>query len=102
MLELSIYPFLMATCLMFSIGLAAVLIRRNIIFMLIGVEIMVMAANINFVASSRFTGSIKADVFVLFSLTVAAAEVAVGLALAILVYRKEKTIDVTKINLLKG
>ncbi len=87
---------LLFSAALFCIGLTIVLLRRNAIIMLIGVEFMLAAANLNFIAFWRFgaeTGSLTAPLFVLFSIAVAAAEVAVGLALIILIYRHRRTID---------
>lgn len=87
---------LIASAALFCIGLGIVLLRRNTIIMLIGIEFMLAAANLNFVAFWRFgeaADSLIGPLFVLFSIAVAAGEVAVGLALIILVYRHQRTID---------
>jgi NADH-quinone oxidoreductase subunit K len=87
---------------LFIIGLTGVMIRRNIIFMLLSIEIMLNASGIAFV----FAGSSHADpggqIMFLFILAVAAAEVAIGLALIILIYQKFKTLDIDEISFLKG
>jgi NADH-quinone oxidoreductase subunit K len=78
-----------------------VLIRRNIIIILLSVELMLNATNINFVAFSRYLGLVSGQVFVFFALTVAAAEVAVGLAIIIALYRSKASINVDDFQLLK-
>ena len=81
---------------LFCLGLGIVLLRRHAILMLIGVELMLAAANLNFIAFWKFDAStdpLTAPLFVLFSIAVAAGEVAVGLALIILIYRHRRTID---------
>jgi NADH:ubiquinone oxidoreductase subunit K len=97
--------FLIASSMLFSIGLLAVLSRRHAIFILIGIELMLAAANLNFVAFWRFnpdpmetTGVIVA----IFAIAIAAAEAAVGLALVIAVYRHYRTTNVDRLDRLKG
>ena len=99
MVPLSYYVIL--SVIVFSIGMIGVLIRRNIIIILLSIELMLNAANINFVAFSHYLQTITGQVFVFFVLTVAAAEVAIGLAIIIALYRGKATIHVEEINLLK-
>jgi NADH-quinone oxidoreductase subunit K len=90
---------------LFSIGLGAVLSRRNAILMLIGIELMLNAANLNFIAFWRYRPESEAlggVMFVLFSLGIAAAEAAVGMALIIAVYRHYRTTWVDRLDSLKG
>ncbi|MCA9471098.1 MAG: NADH-quinone oxidoreductase subunit NuoK [Nitrospirales bacterium] len=87
--------------LMFLIGLVGVLTRRNIIIILLSIELMLNATNINFVAFSSYLGNLSGQVFVFFTLTVAAAEVAVGLAIIIALYRHTTNINVDNFRLLK-
>ena len=90
---------------LFSIGLLAALSRRNAIFILIGIEMMLAAANLNFIAFWRFSPQAQPATGVMvaiFSIAIAAAEAAVGLALVIAVYRHYRTTDVDKLNQLKG
>jgi NADH-quinone oxidoreductase subunit K len=99
MTELQGYTALSA--ILFSLGLASALTRRNTIIVLIGIELMLNGANLNFIAFWRFGPNPEAMtgvLFVLFSIGVAAAEAAVGLALVILVYRRCKTIDLDLIG----
>ncbi len=100
MIPLSYYVALSA--IVFVTGLVGVLIRRNIIIILLSVELMLNATNINFVAFSHYFHNMAGQVFVFFALTVAAAEVAVGLAIIIALYRAKSTINVDEFNLLKG
>jgi NADH-quinone oxidoreductase subunit K len=99
MVPLSYYVILSA--IVFTTGLVGVLIRRNIIIILLSIELMLNATNINFVAFSRYLGNVSGQVFVFFTLTVAAAEVAVGLAIIIALYRSKSSINVDEFQLLK-
>jgi NADH:ubiquinone oxidoreductase subunit K len=97
--------YLVISSLLFAIGLAGAVTRRNAIVVLIGIELMLNAANLNFIAFWRFSRNPEAltgIVFVLFSIAVAAAEAAVGLALIIAIYRHRKTTDVDRIDSMKG
>jgi NADH-quinone oxidoreductase subunit K len=87
--------------IVFITGLVGVLIRRNIIIILLSVELMLNATNINFVAFSHYLHNVAGQVFVFFALTVAAAEVAVGLAIIIALYRSRSSINVDEFQLLK-
>jgi NADH:ubiquinone oxidoreductase subunit K len=96
--------YLIVGALLFGIGLYLALAKRNFVGVLMGIELMFNAANLTFVAFSRFVESsepLTGHVFVVFVITVAAAEAAVALALAVLVYRNRETIDVDRMNLLK-
>lgn len=97
--------YLLVAALLFAIGLAGALTRRNAIIVLIGIELMLNAANLNFIAFWRFGPNPQAMtgiIFVLFSIGVAAAEAAVGLALIIAIYRHYKTTNVDQIDSMKG
>jgi NADH:ubiquinone oxidoreductase subunit K len=97
--------YLLLSALLFSIGLAGALTRRNAIIVLIGIELMLNAANLNFIAFWRFGPNPEAltgIMFVIFSIAIAAAEAAVGLALIIAIYRHFKTTDLDKIDRMKG
>ena len=97
--------YLIISALLFSIGLAGALTRRNAILVLIGIELMLNAANLNFIAFWRFSSNpqaITGIIFVIFSIGVAAAEAAVGLALIISIYRHYKTTNVDQIGSMKG
>jgi NADH-quinone oxidoreductase subunit K len=93
--------YLVLSGIVFLTGLVGVLIRRNIIIILLSVELMLNATNINFVAFSQYLQNIAGQVFVFFALTVAAAEVAVGLAIIIALYRSQSSINVDDFRLLK-
>lgn len=101
----SLSHYLILSAALFSLGLAAVLVRRNAILVLAGIELMLNAANLNFVAFWRFSPNpeeLPGVMFVLFSIGIAAAEAAVGLALIIAVYRHYHTTDPEKMTELKG
>jgi len=88
--------------LLFSVGVAGVLIRRNVLIILMCVELMLNAANINLIAFARHSGTVGGQAFALLVMGLAAAEVAIGLALVVALYRKKDSIQVDQINLLKG
>ena len=90
------------SALLFIIGLVGVLVRRNALIIFMSIELMLNAANLAFVAFSRALHSIDGQVIVFFVMTVAAAEVAVGLAIIVNTFRLRETVFVDEINLLKG
>jgi NADH-quinone oxidoreductase subunit K len=94
---------LLFSALLFSIGIYGVLARRNAVLVLMSIELMLNAVNINLVAFSQYLKDtlLTGQVFALFVITVAAAEVGIGLAIVILIYRNRETINVDEINLLK-
>ena len=97
--------YLLLSALLFAIGLAGALTRRNGIMVLIGIELMLNAANLNFIAFWRYSPhpeALTGIMFVIFSIGVAAAETAVGLALIISIYRHYRTVNVDQITTLKG
>ena len=98
----SMNAVLFLSFLLFSVGVAGVLIRRNVLIILMCVELMLNAANLNLVAFARHSGTVAGQAFALLVMGLAAAEVAVGLALVVALYRKKDTIQVDQINLLKG
>ncbi len=100
MVPLSYYVAL--SLIVFLIGITGVLIRRNIIIILLSIELMLNAANINFVAFSHYLGDLTGQIFVFFVLTVAAAEVAIGLAIIIALYRGKDSIGIEDLNLMRG
>ena len=96
--------FAILSALLFCIGLAGALMRRHVIIVLIGIEIMLNAANLNFIAFWRYgpnPEALSGPLFALFAIAVAAAEVAVGLALVIAVYRHYRSVDVDEMDALK-
>ena len=94
-------PALFVSAVLFTIGVAGVLFRRNAIVIFMCVELMLNAVNLTFVALSRVYG-VAGQVFVVFVMTVAAAEAAVGLAIIIAIFRHKQTVNLENINLLKG
>ena len=95
--------YLILSVMIFSLSLVGIILnRRNVILLLVCIELMLLAVNTNFVAFSHYYGGIAGQVFVFFILTVAAAEAAIGLAIVMLLYRNRGTIDVNKMNHLKG
>jgi NADH:ubiquinone oxidoreductase subunit K len=101
----SLASCLLLSALLFAIGLAGALMRRNAILVLIGIELMLNAANLNFIAFWRFGPNPEAltgMMFVIFSIGVAAAEAAVGLALIISLYRHTKTTNIDEVNSMRG
>jgi NADH:ubiquinone oxidoreductase subunit K len=101
----SLASCLLLSALLFAIGLAGALMRRNAILVLIGIELMLNAANLNFIAFWRYgphPEALTGMMFVIFSIGVAAAEAAVGLALIISLYRHTKTTNIDEVNSMRG
>ena len=90
------------SAVLFTIGVVGVLVRRNALVIFMSIELMLNAANLAFVAFARQQNSLDGQIFVFFVMTVAAAEVAVGLAIIVNVFRLRETVFVDEINLLKG
>lgn len=100
-MSVPIWHYVVLSALVFLTGLVGVLIRRNIIIILLSVELMLNATNINFVAFSQYFHNVAGQVFVFFALTVAAAEVAVGLAIIIALYRSQASVNIDDFRLMK-
>ena len=94
--------YLGLSAILFSIGVVGVLLRRNAIIIFMSIELMLNSANLVFVAYAREFGTLDGQIMVFFVMTVAAAEVAVGLALIVAIFRSKASIDVDAVNLLKG
>lgn len=95
--------YLILAAILFTIGAAGIFInRKNVITLLMSIELMLLAVNINFVAFSAFLHDLVGQIFTLFILTVAAAEAAIGLAILVVYYRNRGNIEVDDINLMKG
>ena len=95
--------YLTVAAIMFVTGIVGIFInRKNVIIILMSLELMLLAVNINFIAFSHFLGDLAGQVFVLFILTVAAAESAIGLAILVVLFRNLNTIDVEEMDSLKG
>lgn len=99
---ISVYDFLILSVILFSIGLFGMLRRKNILMLFLSSEIMLNALNIAFVAVGTMLGDMGGQVFALFIIALAASEVAVGLGLMLLWYRKQKSIDIDKLSTMKG
>jgi NADH-quinone oxidoreductase subunit K len=97
----ALHDYLIVAAILFAIGAVGVLTRRNAIVIFMSIELMLNAVNLTFVAFSRYLGNIDGQIFVLFVMTVAACEAAVGLALMIAFYKNRESIDVEKMNLMK-
>ena len=100
---LTLAHFITIGAILFSIAVAGIFInRKNVIVLLMAIELMLLAVNMNFVAFSRFLGNVSGQVFVFFILTVAAAESAIGLAILVVLFRNRATINVGEIDSLMG
>ncbi|MDE0652834.1 MAG: NADH-quinone oxidoreductase subunit NuoK [bacterium] len=94
--------FLILSAVLFAIGVYGVLARRNGVLVLMSIELILNAVNINLVAFGSYVSSISGEVFALFVITVAAAEVGVGLAILLLLYRNRRSVDLSEADLMKG
>ena len=100
---LSLSHFLILGAILFAISVVGIFLnRRNVIILLMAIELMLLAVNMNFIAFSSFMGDMAGQVFVFFILTVAAAESAIGLAILVLLFRNVGSIDVEDMDQLKG
>ncbi|MBT8449738.1 MAG: NADH-quinone oxidoreductase subunit NuoK [Gammaproteobacteria bacterium] len=100
---ITLADYLVVSSLLFVIGLAGIIInRKNIITLLMSIELVLLAVNTNFIAFSRFLDDPIGQIFVFFILTVAAAEAAIGLAILLLVFRNRRSIEVAKLDSLQG
>ena len=98
---ITIEHYIGLSAILFTIGVMGVLIRRNALMILLALEIILNAVNLSFVAFSRYTGNLDGQIFVFFIMTVAAAEVAVGLAILIALFRNKRSVDTNSIKMLK-
>jgi len=102
-MTLGLSHYLVLGAILFAVSVVGIFLnRRNIIVLLMAIELMLLAVNLNFIAFSHYLGDIKGQVFVFFILTVAAAESAIGLAILVVVFRNLHTIDVEDLDTLKG
>ena len=102
-MSLTLGHFLSLGAILFALSVVGIYLnRKNLIVLLMAIELMLLAVNINFVAFSRYLGDMHGQVFVFFILTVAAAESAIGLAILVLLFRNKNSIDVQDLNSLKG
>jgi len=100
-MSIGLEHYLTVSIILFYLGLLGVIVRRNLLVIYMGLELMLNAANLALVAFSRFNNDLNGQVFVFFIITVAAAEVAVGLALIVALYRKRRTAHVEDLTLMK-
>ena len=100
-MNIGLEQFLIVSIVLFCIGLLGVVVRRNLIVMYMGLELMLNAANLALVSFSHFRDNLDGQILVFFIITVAAAEVAVGLALIVALYRKRQTTDVNELTSMK-
>jgi len=102
MIAPSLHAYVAISAALFALGFLGVLVRRNTLVIYMSLELMLVAATLGLVAFSRFNGTLDGNVFVFFILTVAAAEVAVGLAIVVALFRQRRTIQVDQIDSLKN
>lgn len=100
-MNIGLEHYLVVSAILFALGLLGVLVRRNLLVIYMGLELMLNAANLALVAFSRFNNNLDGQVFVFFVITVAAAEVAVGLALIVALYRKRQTAHAEELTTMK-
>jgi NAD(P)H-quinone oxidoreductase subunit 4L len=94
--------FLLLSSVLFCIGVYGVLSRRNGVMVLMSIELILNAVNINLVAFGAFNGTVAGEVFALFVIAIAAAEVGVGLAIVLLIFRNKRSVDISEIDQMKG
>lgn len=94
--------FLLLSAVLFCIGVYGVLSRRNGVMVLMSIELILNAVNINLVAFGAFNGTVTGEVFALFVIAIAAAEVGVGLAIVLLIFRNKRSVDISEVDLMKG
>ena len=99
---MSLTPYFILSAVLFAIGLAGLVVRRNLLLILLSIEILLNAGNLSFIAASARWGELTGQVFAFFGMTIAAAEGTVGLALAILLFRNTDSVDTQEMEWLKG
>jgi NADH-quinone oxidoreductase subunit K len=100
---ISLHQYLVLGAMLFAISMVGIFLnRKNVVILLMAIELNLLAVNMNFVAFSRYLGDMAGQVFVFFILTVAAAEAAIGLAILIVLFRNRRTINVDDLDMLKG
>ena len=100
---IALSDYLILGAILFSLSVAGIFLnRKNVIILLMAIELMLLAVNMNFVAFSHFLGDVAGQVFVFFILTVAAAEAAIGLAILVVLFRNRQTINVDDLDSMKG
>jgi NADH-quinone oxidoreductase subunit K len=100
---MSLQHYLIVSAILFVISMAGIFVnRRNVLVVLMSIELMLLAVNTNLIAFSKYLDDVQGQVFVFFILTVAAAEAAIGLAILVVLFRNKKTLEVKEINELEG
>ncbi len=100
---MSLTHYLVLAAILFVVSIAGIFInRRNVLILLMSIELMLLSVNINFIAFSSYLNDIQGQVFVFFILTVAAAEAAIGLAILVVIFRQRQSLEVENLNELKG
>ena len=100
---ITLTSYLALSALLFAISVAGIFLnRKNVILLLMCIELMLLAVNFNFIAFSRFLGNTDGQIFVFFILTVAAAEAAIGLAILVVLFRSRQTMNVQDLNVMRG
>lgn len=100
---IALTDYLVLAAILFCLSIAGIFLnRKNVLVLLMSIELMLLAVNFNFIAFSRFLDDIAGQVFVFFILTVAAAEAAIGLAILVVLFRSRQTINVADMDLMKG
>jgi NADH-quinone oxidoreductase subunit K len=103
MMQITLLHYLVLASLLFTIGVCGIFLnRKNVITLLMSIELMLLSVNINFVAFSAYMGDVVGQIFTMFILTVAAAEAAIGLAILVVYFRNRGSIAVEDINVMKG
>lgn len=102
MLKVGLNQYLVLSAMLFVIGMLGVLLRRNVIVMLMSIELMLNAVNLTFIAFSHYGGNVNGQVMVFFVMTIAAAEAAIGLALAVTIFKKFREVNIRFFEHLKG
>ncbi len=101
-MEITVSHYIVLSAILFAIGVYGVMTRRNILVVLMCLELMLNACNLAFIAFSKLHGGMAGHVFILMTITVAAAEVAVGLAFVVAIYKQRQSLDIDLLKILKG
>ena len=100
---IALSDYLIVAAILFSLSVAGIFLnRKNVLLLLMCIELMLLAVNINFIAFSHYLGDVQGQIFVFFILTVAAAEAAIGLAILVVLFRNRRTINVDELDTMKG
>jgi NADH-quinone oxidoreductase subunit K len=102
LLEVGLNHYLILSALLFTMGMIGVLMRKNVIVILMGIELMLNAVNLSFISFSSYSGNLNGQIMVFFVMTIAAAEAGVGLALAVSIYKRYKEINIRFFEQLRG